>query len=266
MPIVTENTDLIIQYAVLAAGQEDEYPDRQLGPIHLIKYVYLADLCYARKFQGESFTGTAWIFYKFGPWSQEVNARIEPALHALHANRRQFPSDYAEKDDWVRWDLRDDRRFTEKERALPPVIAMNLKRMIHTYGTDTPSLLGFVYNTAPMLSAAPHEYLDLSVAIDAPQAPVGTRQPLRMESLTAKKKKKFGQDMATLRASYQKRKASTPLLINPVANPRYDEVYKQGVAWMDELAGDKFSINEITAEFSSDVWKSTTRKGEDVPG
>ena len=35
--------DLLIQYAILIAGQEDEYLDRQLGPIHLIKYVYLEE-------------------------------------------------------------------------------------------------------------------------------------------------------------------------------------------------------------------------------
>lgn len=49
--------DLLIQYAILIAGQEDEYPDRQLGPIHLIKYVYLADLAYAERNGGETFTG-----------------------------------------------------------------------------------------------------------------------------------------------------------------------------------------------------------------
>jgi hypothetical protein len=41
--------DLLIQYTLLVAGQEDEYLDRQLGPIHLIKYVYLADLVYAER-------------------------------------------------------------------------------------------------------------------------------------------------------------------------------------------------------------------------
>ncbi|MCK1859649.1 hypothetical protein MXE00_14905, partial [Legionella pneumophila] len=87
MPLNTENVDLIIQYSILAAGDEDEYLDRQLGPIHIIKYVYLADLYYAKFNTGQTFTGADWSFYKFGPWSQEVNIRIEPALQAIHANR-----------------------------------------------------------------------------------------------------------------------------------------------------------------------------------
>ena len=75
--------DLLIQYAILIAGQEDEYLDRRLGPIHLIKYVYLADLAYAERNCGETFTEIAWQFYKFGPWSQAVNERIKPALAAI---------------------------------------------------------------------------------------------------------------------------------------------------------------------------------------
>ena len=39
--------DKIIQYSLLIAGDEDDFSDRQLGPIHLIKYVYLADLDFA---------------------------------------------------------------------------------------------------------------------------------------------------------------------------------------------------------------------------
>ena len=46
--------DLLIQCAILIAGREDDYLDRQLGPIHLIKYVYLADLAYAERKCGGS--------------------------------------------------------------------------------------------------------------------------------------------------------------------------------------------------------------------
>ena len=64
--------DLLLQYALLVAGEEDEHTDRQLGPIHLIKYVYLSDLAFAERNDGKTFTGVNWQFYKFGPWSQAV--------------------------------------------------------------------------------------------------------------------------------------------------------------------------------------------------
>jgi hypothetical protein len=35
--------DLLLKYILAAAGRED-YGNREVGPIHLIKYVYLADL------------------------------------------------------------------------------------------------------------------------------------------------------------------------------------------------------------------------------
>jgi hypothetical protein len=264
MPINTNNVDLVIQYSLLVAGDEDDYFDRQLGPIHLIKYVYLADLSYARLNNGQSFTGIDWQFYKFGPWSQAVHARIEPALNAIHANRNQFSSDYDDKEDWVRWILHDDRLLDEKRRALPSVIRMDLKRDIHKFGKDTPSLLDYVYKTKPMLSAAPNEHLDLSLVVDnTPKDNEGT-QKLRMDNLSNKMKKDFKQKMADLRKQHQQRKSTTPKLIKPVRNPRYDKVYEEGVAWLESLSGDQFSSGEISAEFSNEVWKSSTRKGKDV--
>ena len=47
MPLNLENKGLVVQFALLTAGEEDQQHERQLGPIHLLKYVYLADLAYA---------------------------------------------------------------------------------------------------------------------------------------------------------------------------------------------------------------------------
>ncbi len=86
-----DKVDMLIQYALLIAGQEDAFWDRQLGPIHLIKYVYMGDLAYAERNDGETYTGIDWRFYNFGPWSQTVNERIEPALTAIGATKKTFP-------------------------------------------------------------------------------------------------------------------------------------------------------------------------------
>ena len=146
MPFNPNHVDLVLQYALLVAGEEDEYIDRQLGPIHLIKYVYLADLAYAKLNDGKIFTGINWQFYKFGPWSQAVNERIKPALLAIGADKQTFPSDYDDKDDWVRWYMRDGQSLQEKERKLPAGITMHLRRDVHKFGKDTPNLLNHVYS------------------------------------------------------------------------------------------------------------------------
>jgi hypothetical protein len=160
--------------------------------------------------------------------------------------------------------LQDERLLAEKRRVLPPLITMNLKTYIHKYGKDTPSLLNYVYKTKPMLAAAPNEYLNLSLEVDSEEKQPESLQPLRMESLSNKKKKDFHNKMVALRELRQQRKSEPPKLVNPVTNPRYDDVYNEGVAWLDSLSGEPFTSGCITAEFSSDVWKSTTRKGENV--
>lgn len=262
--------DLLIQYAILIAGQEDEYVDRQLGPIHLIKYVYLADLAYAEHNYGETFTGIDWQFYKFGPWSQTVNARIEPALAALGANKKTFPSNFDDKDDWVRWQITDDILLQNIERKLPLAITSRLRRDIHKFGQDTPSLLSYVYRTSPMLLAAPNEHLDFTHLnqINQTNKNIERSSPLKRENLTARKKKIFKEGILKLREKNTKRQSAKRRkvkFVNPVTSPRYDDIYHDGLKWLDSLAGPPIAEGEKEAIFSDSVWKSSTRKGEDVP-
>lgn len=256
--------DLIIRYALLVAGEEDNFLDRQLGPIHLIKYVYLADLFYAQANQGKTFTGVPWKFYKFGPWSLTVNDRIEPALNVLNAYRQSLPSDYGDKNDWVRWSKQDKNLLVEHERMLPACIVMHLRRDIHKYTKDTPCLLDHVYKTTPMLSAAPNEDLDFMQAVDTAITTTMGTPHLRMDALSAKAKKKFAEKMRTLRERHDNSKSANTKIITPVSKPRYDEIYEEGLLWLDSLAGEPLTFGKVTAEFSTDVWKSPTRKGDDV--
>jgi hypothetical protein len=43
-----KRVDLLLKYILAAAGQED-LGQREVGPIHLVKYVYLADPAFAEK-------------------------------------------------------------------------------------------------------------------------------------------------------------------------------------------------------------------------
>lgn len=264
MPFNAAKVDLILQYVILLAGEEDDFFDRQLGPIHLIKYVYLADLAFARRNRGETYTGADWRFYKFGPWSQAVNARIEPALAVLQADRKVFESDYEERDDWVRWSKRDGRLLEQIDRRISPCIALDLRKNVHKFRKDTPALLDFVYTTKPMLSAAPNEVLDFSLAIEESLREQQKLQPLRMEALSAKKRKQFKERMKAIRDKRQNAEPRKAKLVRPANSPRYDDVYDQGIAWLNSLAGPELSPGEKVAEMSDEVWKSSTRKGEDV--
>ena len=265
MPADPSRVDLLLQYALLVAGERNEFLDRQLGPIHLIKYVYLADLFHAKRNNGVTFTGTEWQFYKFGPWSQSVYERIEPALSAIDAEKQSFKSDYEERQDWVRWSLSDGKQLEERENRLPFSITSGLKEAVHLFGQDTQRLLHHVYRTEPMLSVAPNEFLDFTVVTQdiSMNKPVPT--PLRMDGLSNKKKKQFKERMRELRARHKNRERIEHKLINPVKDARYDDVYVEGMKWLDSLAGEPLSEGEHVVQFSDDVWKSATRKGEDVP-
>lgn len=256
--------DLLLQYALLVSGEQDEFSDRQLGPLHLIKYVYLADLFHARQHNGVTFTGLEWKFYNFGPWAQPVYERIEPALNAIGAEKRSFQSDYEDKHDWVRWHLSDEKLLEKIEDLLPLGITSGLKGDVRRFGKDTQSLLHYVYNTEPMLSAAPNEFLDFTGVANEISTNESMPKPLRMDSLSNRKKKQFKERMRELRTKYKNREREEQKLINPIKGARYDDIYNEGMSWLDSLAGEPLRDSKHVVRFSDEVWKSPTRKGGDV--
>jgi hypothetical protein len=116
-----------------------------------------------------------------------------------------------------------------------------------------------------MLNAAPNETLDFSLVVPAPSEAQSPSPELRMSALSEKKKRRFAERMRALQRASESRSYGETQLINPVANPRYDGVYEDGVAWLDQLAGDRPPEGDAIAEFTEDVWKSKSRKGSDVP-
>lgn len=242
----------------MIAGEEDAYFDRQLGPIHLLKYVYLADLAYARRNNGESFTGVAWKFYNFGPWSQVVHSRIKSSLQNISAQCAAYESHFGD-DDWHRWSKRDKNLLIEKQREIPPEITRTLRNDIHRFLKDTPSLLDYVYSTKPMLNAAPDDVLDFSSVVkqtlDVPVV------PLRSENISNRKKKLLNQKMTSLRASFKEKKKKRTNLVSPVSKPRYDGVYLEAISLFDKAELEGFQEVNKTVVFTTEVWKSTTRKG-----
>jgi len=255
--------DKILQYALLVAGDEDDFRDRQLGPIHLIKYVYLADLAYAKTHKGETFTGVNWQFYKFGPWSQAVNKRIEPALLSIGAEKLTFPSDYDDKDDWVRWKPVGNDQQLSIERELPFEITSSVRRFVHKYGQATPDLLSYVYSTEPMLLAAPNEFLDFRCLAQKQ----GKNYEKHSPPLSKKKQKLLKSKIRNLKLKSKQKlnEKKKHVLVSPVISPRYDDVFFDGIEWLDSLAGAPIEQGEKEAVFSNAIWKSPARSGENVP-
>ncbi len=258
----TANVDRVIQYALLAASEEDDYRDRQLGPIHLIKYVYLADLAFAVQNNGKIFTGTDWRFHKFGPWSFELHERIEPALQAVNALKKTFPSDYPDKEDRTRWSLRDDFLFERLNRKLPLAVTGTVKRAVHNFGNATPDLLHYVYATLPMCNAAPSEQIDFSSLAKEKVSAASLQVKVKKTARQKKKQKNALQELRKKNAArlQQRQLQREAALSSREDNRLYDNIYEEGVQWLDSLAGPPVKESQLDATFCNSVWKSPARR------
>ncbi len=260
--VYTDKIDLIFQYILSVAGQDD-WHSGELGMIHLIKYAYLGDLSYAEYHNGETFTGIPWRFHYYGPWSQEIYLRIEPALTNINAQKRVFHSSAYDRD-FCRWSIHDDRLYDELEHKIDVGVAGTIQKYVHRFGQDTAGLLHYVYQTVPMLRAAPGEFLDFSLIIkDADFCHKDTA--LFEDTITARQEKKRKKLFAELKDRLNSRLDNE--LKKPEHKPtppRYDDVFFEGVRYLDSLAGESLEPLEYTAVFPDEIWKSKARFDPDV--
>jgi len=254
----------LIQFILTVAGREDDPYRRDLRPVHIIKYLYLADMAYAARHQGLTWTGLPWTFHHFGPWATQAFSAIDEAARAAGASQRQVESQYR---DTVAYRLEDDVLFERLDHELPLEITAALGRHVHAHTNDTGSLLNFVYTTPPMVSAAPEEVLNFSHAVDTAPA----RQPSApVAVLTARQKKQRRQKLDEARARMAEaiaRSRHRPALRSPQGHgePIYDDVYDRGLQWLDSLAGPPLETTEGEFEVDIAVWRSAMRREPGVP-
>ncbi|WP_437333525.1 hypothetical protein [Sorangium sp. So ce394] len=263
----TAKADIILQYALAAASEADDYFDRWLGKIHLLKYVYIADLAYAGK-HGTTFTGAAWRFYHYGPWDAAVCSRIEPVVAYLGA--REFVRQNSKYDsDLAGWRIDQDEAkdlLRSLDRQLPVEVSVEVRRAVRNFGNDTASLLHHVYTTAPMLNAAPGQWLDFAIAKQI-RDPIAASADASARELTAKELKRRKEDMLKLKEKLRVASANQgPRKRKPPAiQPIYDDVFFQGVRQIEELAGPSPDGLSGDAVLSDEVWTSEARKRGQLP-
>lgn len=263
----TRKVDLIIQYALALASQLDDWKEQSLGPIHFIKYVYLADLAYAKR-KNESFTGVNWRFHNFGPWSNAVYQRLDSALDAIGAEKRQIPSSYSDKD-FERWSISRSDLVANLEKDIPISIYVELRRDIKAFANDTPSLLHHVYQTLPMLTAAPGEELNLFVELSAVEPGVELKVLARPaeEKISNNEIRRRQAKVKELKSRINDRIAERIRqkdVARQACKPEYNEVFSRGVEWLDSLAGQPTEEIEGVAEIDPSMWTSPARFDPDV--
>jgi hypothetical protein len=261
----SHRVDAILRYALAVASESDEPWDRELGPIHLLKYVYLADLVHAERYGGATFTGAAWRFYHYGPWDAAVYDRVQSLDAAPDVVAKRLASQYEQ--DFMRYSLpygEAERVLRTLDRELPTALTSRLRGFVREFGKDTPTLLDYVYRTRPMLRAAPNETLDLaSVVAEGPPR----RVPEQVESaepatLTVRAQKKRRAALDEMRGQLRRRldkKRAERSRVMPTPAPRYDSVFAEGQQMLDRLAGEPLDAEALEARFSSEIWHSRGR-------
>lgn len=157
MPNISE----LIQYIVCYATQRDI----KLTTVRLVKFIYLADLFYARANQGQMLTGLPWAFVYYGPYCNAVMQEIDKATASGLINKNSYESRFSDSKDYNIFTC-NEADLEGLEDKFPIAVTSPLKDIIKRFGNDTAALLDFVYfETEPMIAAKPGEILDFSIAV-----------------------------------------------------------------------------------------------------
>ena len=260
-----KRADLLIQYILSVAAQGwGDYGDKEVGRIHIIKYVYLADLAFATQHGGKTFTGIPWRFHHYGPWDEGLFHRIDPACHAIGGHKRTITD--TPYDDFDRWSIDDDHLKDQLGKQLPPAVVFAVKGSFRQFTTDTYDLLDHVYSTTPMRHAAPGEFLPFDVAAQKYEQQIKENEELQQyqpPKLTTRQQKKRKQAFRDLKEKIQakiaeKKKSGRAGFVTPTS-PRYDDLFWKGQEWLDSLAGEPLSCEKGELTVSDSVWKSQSR-------
>lgn len=147
-----ENIKKVIMY-FLKRAEEEHFP---IGKVRITKLLYLLDLEYYRD-NDRTFTGLNWIFYKYGPYTAEIDYVLSHV--GIKLEEEAFTSKKSIK-----------RLMVSESVAsyfVDPLLENYLHRIWTAWGMESlPRLLDFVYfETEPMLDAKRGEQLDFSKVI-----------------------------------------------------------------------------------------------------
>lgn len=133
-----------------------------LTTLRLVKFLYLADLYFARENAGRTITGWPWAFVHFGPFCGEALDAIRSAVRPGMISAQEFRSKYDK--DFQLYNV-DDPTPPRIRDMLPTYVTGPLQDAIRRFADDTPALLDYVYfHTEPMFDANPGDRLDFSRA------------------------------------------------------------------------------------------------------
>ncbi len=202
----------------------------------LVKFLYLADLQYARFHGGQTLTGWCWYVGPFGPVAAEALALFDRGVSegwlGLWAADATEPDEDQQAARAVIYNIGE--QHSEEENELPVKLG-KLRDWIRRYGDSTNRLLGFVYgNTEPMERARPGEVLDFSTAI-----PPGPGAAIKDRDIGRKDQKKLDELMRKLRAEHAQKLAANAAF----ADGPNDDEFRTGIPRDGNLPSGPFILS-----------------------
>jgi hypothetical protein len=156
--------------------------DLSLTTVRLVKFVYLADVYFARRHEGETLTHLPWIFLYYGPYCSEVMRELDGAVSQGLIDRKSLESRYEEEKEFHLYKCTDE-SGEELEEEIPLEVLGPLKAAIRRYGEDTPLLLDHVYfETEPMIEANKGDILDFTKC-----KPIVPSRPIELKKISKEK-------------------------------------------------------------------------------
>jgi hypothetical protein len=209
----------LVQYITWLASEKGEV----LTPIRLVKFLYLADLYYARYFQGKTLTKWPWRFVHYGPFCGQALEAIEQATKKDLIEAIPFESKFDDENHfYYRCRLEEDHPLHD---ILPASVTVPIENAIKQWASDTYQLLDYVYfETEPMENVSYQDKLDFNRA----KKPEIISQ-IEMRPLSKEKTKKAKEAIRKLKESLSAQQEDT----NAV-EPIYDKLYYQALEIMEE--------------------------------
>ena len=216
-----KDTIQLIQWIVWHASSYE----LNLTRLRLVKFLYLADLFFAREKNGQTFTKFPWAFVHYGPFFGEAVKEIDAAVSLGLIEEQAFESKYEDKDYYLY------RSLIEEEPTLvsdlPTYVSSELKWAIQKWGEDSGGLLDYVYfETEPMVNVHRGDLLDFLKA----------RKPIKQPKIQMKtlSKKQLNRAKEAVKKLMEKTMAIEREHIYQYTSSLYDEKYLVFLDSLDE--------------------------------
>jgi hypothetical protein len=196
----------------------------KLTTLRLVKFLYLADLYYARVSHGKTLTGWPWAFVYFGPWCQQVNEAIDNAAKNDLVIAKEFPRKYDDEKDYRLFWVEDTEEEPKVIDALSTYVWSRLQWAIQKWADDSSGLLDYVYfETEPMIETSPGALLDFSKS-QMPEVP----KKVEMKTIPRAKLEEAKKSIARLQDKYKQ-----GINARPTQGPT-DTAYQEFVSKLEE--------------------------------